>query len=254
MEPFEFRVKKAENDSRMDAFALTDPQGNLNYTLSPDSINIDDHICCGCYEDFTDEETGEISRLELTDGALPLPEWIDWREWRRLGDDDPRYKEFRAVLAEVYDPRNPQSMIFLNVAPELTDSVNNLVGRDNKYLYIYDWQPGRFLMREVRHNVFLYMSGCPDQATDLSLYELNISEANPLYAIPLKMKKDNGNPDLDRLAEIMTDADNITGVSIIHSKHVRLPRLLFPTYGFSIGIDMEILQTVGVKKFTRRPL
>lgn len=47
-------------------------------------------------------------------------------------------------------------MFFKNTAPELIDRYNNLAGRDNKYLYVYDWQPRRCIIREREDDTFMY--------------------------------------------------------------------------------------------------
>lgn len=252
LDTFEFKVRKATNPDYMDSFILLSPQGNLKCTISPDKTISGEQMGTGWYEEVKDEATGEIIQLDLYDESLHLPEWLNWRKWERLGRDDPRYREFRKVLTEVYDPQSPHYVIFRNTAPELSDNVNNLVGRDNKYIYVYDWQPNRFLILESRQGVFTYESDCDNLATDQALFELNISEKHPLYAIPVDMKKRRyGNTELDRLAGIMADAANITVAYIIHSKRARFPHLVFSTYGASVKLDMEVLSKAGVIKFTR---
>ena len=254
LDTYEFKVRQSFNTMCGDTFLLLTPRGNLNYILSPDRFIVDEQMGTGCYEEYRDESTGEINRLKLYDEHLPLPEWLNWREWKQLSHDDSRYKEFRTVLAEIYDPKSPHSVIFRNTAPELSDNVNNLVGHDNKYLYVYDWRPKRFIMREEKQDIFNYEGNCTQYAIAQALFELNISEEYPLYAIPKNMKKRKyGNAQLDRLAEIMTDAENIIEAYIIHSEHIQYPRLVFPTYALSICLDMELLKDTGILKFTHRP-
>lgn len=254
MEPYEFKVRQSVASEYMDMFFLMAPRGNLNYTLSNDRVIDGEEMGVGDYEESRDEATGEITQLNLYDESLHLPEWLNWRKWEQLSHDDSRYKEFRTVLSKVYDPHSPHSVIFRNTAPELSDNVNNLVGHDNKYIYVYDWRPKRFLMQENEEDIFTYEGNCARYATDQALFELNISEEHPLYAIPMNMEmRKYGNAELDRLAEIMTDAENITEAYIIHSEHTRLPRLVFSTYGFSVGIDMNVLSKAGIIKFTHRP-
>lgn len=251
---YEFKVRQSFTPMYMDSFILLNPRGNLNYTLSPDKTISGEQMGTGSYEEIRDEASGEIIQLKLYDESLHLPEWLNWRKWEQLSHDDLRYKEFHTVLADVYDPRSPHSVIFRNITPELSDNVNNLVGHDNKYLYVYDWHPKRFLIREREQDIFTYEGDCSKLATDQALFELNISEEYPLYAIPVNMtKRKYGNAELDRLAEIMTDAENITDAYIIHSKHTEFPRLIFSTYGVSVKLDMEVLSKAGVIKFTQRP-
>lgn len=254
MDAYEFRVKQSSNPVYMDSFILMAPQGNRNYTLSINQTIGGDQMGFGNCEEFRDEMTGEITQLRLYDESLRLPEWLNWRKWEQLAHDDIRYKEFRNVLAEVYDPRSPHSVIFRNTAPELSDNVNNFVGHDNKYIYVYDWRPKRFLIRETEEDIFMYEGNCAHYATNKALFELNISDEHPLYAIPMNMERRKyGNAELDRLAEIMSDAENISEVYIIHSEHALFPRLVFSAYGVSVGLDMDVLSKVGILKFTHRP-
>ena len=254
LDTYEFKVRRSSTPMYMDSFILLNPRGNLIYTLSPDKTVSGEQMGTGSYEEVRDESTGEITQLKLYDESLHLPEWLNWRKWEQLSHDDIRYKEFRTVLADVYDPRSPHSFIFRNITPELSDNVNNLVGHDNKYLYIYDWHPKRFLMRESEQDIFTYECDCNKPATDKALFELNISEEYPLYAIPVNMtKRKYGNAELDRLAEIMADAENIKDAYIIHSKHTHFHRLIFSTYGVSVKLDMDFLSKAGVIKFTKRP-
>ncbi|MDE7335370.1 MAG: hypothetical protein K2N10_03535 [Muribaculaceae bacterium] len=253
LDMYDFRVREAFNSDYMDEFILLTPQGNLNYTLSPDRVITDEQMATGCYEDECDETTGEISRLTLYDEPRRFPAWLNWRTWEQLSRDDSRHKEFRSVLADIYNPQSPLSMLFRNSARELTDSVNNLVGRDNMYLYVYDWRPKYFRITEESPDVFFY-EGCGSNFIATSLFELNISEKHPLYAIPVKPeRKQYGDAELNRLAEILTDADNIREASIIHSDDTPYPRLLFPTYGLTVSLNMEKLKELGVVRFTSRP-
>lgn len=254
LDTYEFEVRHSTTPVNMDSFILVTPQGNLGYALSIERIIGSEHMGIGSYEELRNETTGEITQLTLNAESLQFPEWLNWRKWEQLGHDDLRYKEFRTVLAKVYDPQSPHSIIFRNTAPELIDNVNNFVGHDNKYIYVYDWRPKRFLIRENEEDVFTYEGNCTRMATNQALFELNISEEHPLYAIPMNMEKRKyGNAELERLAEIMTDAENINEVYIIHSEHIRLPRLFFAVYCVSVGIDMEVLSKAGIIKFTHRP-
>ncbi len=253
LETYEFMVRQSDTPFYMESFLLFTPQGNLNYMLSPERVLDSGQMATGGYEAERDEATGEFRRILLSDRAIQLPEWLNWRIWERLDPEDVRYVEFRDVLTEVYNPRSPHSVIFQNTSPELTDNVNNLVGQDNKYLYVYDWHPKRFIIKESDPDVFVYEGDCRDLAINQSLFELNITEAHPLYAIPRDMaRRKYGDSGLDRLAKVIADGENITEAYIIYSTHSPSPRLVFPTYGVSIELKMEILSRAGIKKFTQK--
>ena len=246
---YDFRVKESISPAYYDSFILLTPRGNLNYTLTPQRFMSDEQMVAGSYERVVDETSGELVRVNLFDDPLRFPQWLNWRSWLRLSADDPLYREFRTVLAEIYDPQSPHSVIFRNIAPELTDCVNNLVGRDNKYLYVFDWQPKRFLIREKSPEVFAYEGDCKHYATRQALFELPISEANPLYAIPINMKRPpRSDAELEKLANVMTDADNIAEAYVMHSAGLQHPRLVLPTYGATISLDPETLAALGIVK------
>lgn len=251
---YEFRVRSAFNPAYRDTFTLLTPHGNLAYTLSPDRVIPKEQLVSGGLDVFADESTGEFNRLKLFEDMCSFPEWMNWRTWERLAPDDPRYKEFRTVLSDVYDPRSPLSMMLRNISSELSDNVNNFVGRDKKYFYVFDWRPKRFIIKERQPDEFTYESDSSVDATANALFELPVSEENPLYAIPLQSKRKNyGVPELDRLSEILTDAENIVEAYIIHSRRTDLPRLVLPSYGFSIALNMDTLAPLGIRRFTSRP-
>ena len=214
---------------------LLAPSANRSSILYPDRTTPENLICMGDCERMGDKGEEDFERIEFYEDPTRFPEWMDWREWRRLDRDDLRYKEFRSVLSDIYNPDSPHSRLFTNSAPELFDCINNLVGRDNKYLYVYDWCPKRFVIKEKSQDVFTYESDGGKFRTKVYLFELNVSEEHPLYAIPRRMERKNyGNSMFNRLPEIMTDSENITNVYIIHSKCSSFPHLVLPTYGVSL--------------------
>lgn len=249
---YEFRVKSAFNAVYRDTFKIITPRGNLAYTLWPDRPIPNDQLASGGIEQEFDEATDEIVRLTFYEDMGSFPKWMDWHCWERLSADDSRYDEFRTVLRDVYDLQNPQSVIFRNVAPELTDNVNNFAGRDRKYLYVFDRRPKRFVIKEHVPQEFTYEGDSADDFAADALFELPVSEENPLYAIPLQPKRCNyGSAELTRMAEILCDdADNIREAIIVHSDSIDLPRLLLPDYSLSIALDPEALAALGVRRFT----
>ncbi len=254
LDTYDFRFRKSVNPDLRDTFMMMAPMGNLNYTLSPSHTIDPDDMVTGSYEAQHDESTGEIDRLMIYEEAHRFPEWMDWRAWERLAEEDERYREFRTVLSDIYSPQSPHSVIFRNTAPELSACINNLVGSDNSYLYVYDWQPKRFVVNENQKGSFTYDGEPEDYATLQPLFGLDVSEEHPLYAIPKNVtQKYYNNAELNRLLTVLSDAQNIYEACIIHSERIPLPRLVFPAYGASIALDMDELSKIGVLKFTRRP-
>lgn len=250
--PYDMKIRRADYAESMYSFILLTPQGNLSYTLSSDRVIPPDQLATGLCRPEAYGTTYDIGRLTLREESLPFPGWLDWHAWQMLSPDDPRYGKFHTALTEIYDPRNPLSAIFQNTYSELIDTANNLIGRDQKYLYVYDRPRKRFRIREKDPGVFTYESDVRGSET---LLDLDISEQHPLYAIPVEMeRRQYGNPELDRLAEILADASNISEIYILHSESASCPRLVFPSYGTAIALRMADLSRVGVLRLTCRPI
>lgn len=254
LRPYEFRVRLAESEDYWDAFILVAPEDNLRFILSPESVIETSRIASGLIEGEFSEAMDELLRLTMREDSRSFPQWVSWRRWERLSADDERYGRFHGLLMDLYDPLSPGSLFLENMAPDLVDRINNLIGRDNEYLYVYDWQPRRFAIRERGRDMFVYEVATDDEVPPQSLLRMKVSEEHPLYAIPLELERRRyGNSALDRLAEILTDAENIRDAFIIHPADGADPRLCLPTYGFTIALNMTALAPLGLRKFTRSP-
>lgn len=186
--PYEFKVRFAESPEMVDTYIMIAPEGNLDYYFSADKLIAPASYAVGPIEGEFDEASGEVVSLTFKEGPIPASERFDWRRFDRLSPDDPRYERFHALLKELYDPNSPQSLFFKNTAPMLTDSFNNLVGRDNKYLYVYDRRPGRWVIREKARDTFIYEPVAGEWEPGEALFELEVTERTPLYAVPLEVK------------------------------------------------------------------
>ena len=252
LSPYEFKVRFSENNS--DSFIMVTPHGNLDYTLLPDRAIEPEHMSSGSIKAKYYRASGEIAQVTFEKDTLPFPDWFEWRTWQRLDPDDERYARFHALLRDIYNPNSPSSMFFKNIAPELTDLYNNWAGRDNKYLYVYDWQPKRRVIRERGKDTYMHEVAPGEELPGDALFELKISAQNPLYAIPLDIERKNyGSLEIDRFVEMLSDVDNVKEVYIVHSARTRFPRLSFPEYSVTIGLDMDVMGELGILKFTRSP-
>ncbi len=254
LRPYELLVHFADNPYRLHLFAICDPAGSRRYQLSSDNTMGNNNIVSGWIDmEWADEEGDYINRVILEPYMEETPEWCDWNEWPRLPADDDRYKDCHAVLQAIYNPDNPYSRTFTNMAPELTDMTNNLVGRDNRYIYVYDSKPRKFRISDGKSERFLYRAAGEKNIENISLFELEISEEHPLYAIPKEMSAMNsGKYELNKFAEIMRAADGMESVCILHSDSAKHPRLIFPDFGVKVGLDMDVRAKMGVKRFTQR--
>lgn len=251
--PYEFNLQLADDPDYYDTYYLIAPEGNLNFILSSERPISESQLAMGNCEAYYGEND-EPATFRLISDVQPSPDWLDWREWKRLSPADPRHAELRTVLRALYDPDNPLSMLLGNRAPELTDSTNALAGRDRKYIYVHDCPHGRFAMMERKPDRFTYEASARADDSCSGLFELEISEQQPLYALPIvQKKKKRGNPELDALADVLEDAENITEAYIVHSPRAKHPRIVFSTYGVTASLDMDALKQMGALKFTRRP-
>lgn len=254
LRPSEFKVKLSDDGGVPESFLFIATEGSLRYALSFECAIPPELVAVGGIEIGIDEDSGELCRLEFLDGSRPLPEWFRWRRWERLSHEDPRYGRLREFLRDIYAPGSVAGMLFENVAPELIDRFNNLVGRDNRYLYVYDWQAERCVVRERGEDLFQYEVTKGGEFPMKALWELEVSEKHPLYAIPLDIPAGNyGSAELNRFVEIMKEGDRIGEVYVVHSDRLREPRLAFPEYAGMVGLDMEILGKMGIRKFTESP-
>lgn len=253
LEPYEFRVMFAPGEGWEDRFLLINAEGSVGYALSTDNAVDPDNLAKGGIEGVMDADGGGLVEVRLREVPGRLPEWMDWRSWSRLRPDDERFMEFRTALREIYDPGSPQSVVFRNVGPELSDVKNRLVGRDRHYLYVFDREPGRFVMRERGSDgVFEYVA---EEAPVGALFELEVTERAPLYLLPGGRKlRRTGVEEVDALAAILEEEwENVDEVYVVHSRRSRSPRLIFPHYGVSVALSMDVLEPLGVRKLTRRP-
>lgn len=253
LRPYEFRVKFAKKTDFMDMFIIVSPEGNLAFNLTPERAIGHEHIACGSVDMEWSEESGELSRLTFHEGEIGTSGWFNWRTLERLNHDDPRYEKFHNLLWGLYDPKSPRSMFLKVVAPELIDCHNNLVGRDNKYLYVYDWQPRRCVVKEREEDLFFYEVAPEIEHPGESLLDIKVSEKHPLYAIPLDHERKNFKGVLARLKDILSDAENIRNVFVVHSAQTGCPRLCFPNYSTTVALDEDLIRELGVLKFTTNP-
>lgn len=255
LKPYEFRVRLADSPEYWDAFILVPPEENLKYHLHPDTPIDQSQLTTGSIDGQLDPESDEIHRLTFMEDTRPFPAWLTWRTWQRLSPADDRHKRFRTLLSELYDPHHPHSLFLKNTAPELINLVNNLIGRDNSYLYVYDWQPRRFTIREIAPDQFTYEVADPADIPPQSFLDMHVSAAHPLYVIPLEINLENSDnlDDHRRLAEILAAPAYIDEAFIIHSPRTPHPRLCLPAYSQTLPLDPQTLTTLSIRKHPHPP-
>lgn len=250
--PYELNIRFSDDDDYYDTYFIIAPEGNLRFILSSEKAIGEHQVAMGnCEAEYDSDD--EITRFSLIADSRPMPEWVDWHVWERLSPGSELHAQLRQALRDMYDPSSPHSMLFHNTAPELTDTANMLAGRDRKYIYVHDRQPRRFAMMEKKPDRFTYEPDTDENGK--ALFELEISDEHPLYAIPRSLKKSkHASRQVEALADMLADADNIAEAYIVHSPRCPLPRLAFPAYSVVVSLDMDALAELGVLKLTRRPL
>ncbi|MDE6234139.1 MAG: hypothetical protein K2M56_00130 [Muribaculaceae bacterium] len=267
---YEFQLLEPEDSAIPTYFYLLPPEVVSNYILNPQRSNPEDAVAKGYIHFKTDGESGVLIKITLED-AWEFPEWLKWKSWKRIKPDDDRHREFREVIRRIYDHSDPQSAIFRHRNPELTDYLNALVGSDNRYIYVYDWAPPGFKLRELSNERFIYECDCDEVPTSLPIFELTPTEENPLYAIPFDMHRKwenwrkksamcsasennnrsaNSDSTIAYLCEIMAGRPNLSSATIAHFHRSASPVLQLPDFGFHIFLDAETLERTGILKFT----
>ena len=255
LRPYQFMVHEIDDAEYMGGFILTALRGNRRFPLSWESPVLKEDIVVGCIRTKVDKRQSEITSVSLKDVFDNFPEWLDWRKWDRLSADDPRYSRFIELLQRIYTPGSESNPGWLrNVAPELTDRVQAIVGRDNKYVYLYDWHPRRFVIGIEKGDRFYYRWDCGKIDINTPLFELNVSEEHPLYAIPLTPERQYyRDKETANFMELLVASAEINTASIIHPEGSDYPRLLLPQYDRGVDLNMEMLEKLGVRRFTTFP-
>lgn len=252
--PYEFNCYDNDDPEYFNSCFFVTPKGNLNLVLTPDLPMDEREMANAGYEVTPDEEGEEIASVDFHEGPIPLPDWFGWRRFERIKKEDSRYGRLRELLRDIYDPRSSISYISENVASLLTDTVNNIVARDRRYLYISDFRrPDRFLIKENEPDIFTYEFTYANGFPYLSLLNLEVSQEHPLYAIPTDIKrKRNMSRRLETFVTMLEDAHNINEAYILRASHPLAPVLFFPSHGISVSLDMDELSGLGVLRFTSR--
>lgn len=222
-------------------------------------------------------EEGIVEKVVFEKSSGENPEWFDWNCFRRLDTGSEQYKEISLFLRDLYGERSTVNINFRNHGRLFTDIVNNLIGRDREYLYIYDYAKPSFKLIE-REGIFYYKEQYNGEAPSLSLFDLELSEEHPLYLLPTKLqakieredreyekrftsslrsergdKHEHPSAWMRRLAELMTEPENIANVSLINSP-TRDLLLYFHDFDMTIPIDVGELVKYGGRKITGRAL
>ncbi|MBD5238018.1 MAG: hypothetical protein HDS62_10955 [Bacteroidales bacterium] len=222
-------------------------------------------------------EEGIVEKVVFEKSSGENPEWFDWNCFRRLDTGSEQYKEISLFLRDLYGERSTVNINFRNHGRLFTDIVNNLIGRDREYLYIYDYAKPSFKLIE-REGIFYYKEQYNGEALSLSLFDLELSEEHPLYLLPTKLqakieredreyekrftsslrsergdKHERPSAWMRRLAELMTEPENIANVSLINSP-TRDLLLYFHDFDMTIPIDVGELVKYGGRKITGRAL
>lgn len=148
----------------------------------------EDNECCALLLILITNNTKELNKIYIYNQEdenlapfLLLPSWLNWDSWEQLSKEDNRYEEFYDVLME----RAPYSVRM--IASRYTVPQNCFVGRDLKYIYLYDGKPGEFRVIDSPKGSEIFRLDNISKTN--SIFELEISEEHPLYAIPINFKR-----------------------------------------------------------------
>lgn len=220
LEPYAFSIYDSDDPFYVNSCYFVSPEGNMRQFENPSNRMDNSDFAHMKISVKTDDKTDEITVVNFDEGPVPVPSRFNWRAFRKLLPDHPRYEDFRKVIHNIYNVNTTDSSVkFQNPAAPITDMVNNFVGLDRYYLYVLDFRPAdRYIISEQKDqkDSFIYEAYYHDPFPATSFLDMEISEEHPLYAIPHKIDKWKcGTPELRKFAELMEDSDNIRFIYII---------------------------------------
>ncbi|MDE6026688.1 MAG: hypothetical protein K2G23_01270 [Muribaculaceae bacterium] len=267
--PYEFTGQDTDDTQFADSCYFVTPSGSMKMLRGEHKAENITQMAHAGYRLEISPEMEEPVKIEFYKRSLAMPGWFEWSEFRRLTPDDERYGRFREALSDMYDPNNAAYGIFRNQGAELTNIMNNLIGRDTETLYVWDYRlPERFFVTEVEpgSDYFVYDSSYISKRPSFSMRTMEISPEHPLYVIPLsperttekkgddkkKMSAEERQLWLQHFERVMKEADHISVVVILRLPASKTPILFFPEVAAAFPLDMKILTQAGVEKITSR--
>lgn len=215
----------------------------------------------------TEIEDTEPVRVYFDKSSTLNPDWFDWTCFRRLDTSDELYLQFSNLLKDVYSEGPGGNTILINHGALYSDIINNLIGRDQEFLYVYDYKRPEFRLEESEGE-FEYWKHYPASRPVLSLFNLEISGNHPLYLLPVDLPERMARAQREyeegvakgrsvqppskwmrTLADLMQLSKYITQISIIPTESDD-PILYFDDFDMSLPISLDDLRKFGGQVIT----
>ncbi len=253
--PYEFCFYGTEYDDTVDDICIfASHLGNEQLLTHSESIADKGEIICLNFEKNQIDENGDYSEIRFYSDTDNIPEWCDWRNFRKLLPDENQYDRFMNALKSIYDPNSSESRLFDNICPLLTDALNCLVAVDLEYLYVSDIRkPDRFAMtcRDKDEEIFSYDHYYNHGEPKVNLLELEISPEQPLYLIPRFNNPSDRRDDRYRnFCEAVAETQLGHQITIYHNPKKGKSLLCFNK--FSLVFELSELEAYGVRRYTSR--
>lgn len=256
LEPFEFGFPISPDDDEPGGVCVfVTSVGNRQMIDSPaGSMRQSEIVSASC--DLDDEDKfWPFGKISFKCHTRERPEWFDWNCFRRLTVDDLRYRDFKEVLKEIYDPESPQSVLLSNIGDFMTDAENALLAIDREFIYVtasvshFRW----ILMCETDSGDRYRYEPVAGFVEDLNLLNVEISEDAPLYLIPRFRDPENRlSASRLRFAEAVRNVDLDHQISIYPSRKCRGGVLCLNEFSPMIPLEPEVLEEYGIRKIVSR--
>lgn len=188
LKPYEFTFFRRHRGDTDEKYCLIiTARGNEQILDSESGMMQPEEFISAYYTLGDKDEYGTFGEISFEPESENTGKWFDWRSFTRLSRSDPRQRRFMQLLKDIYNPSSPESVLFRNAAPFMTDEPDVLIAIDNKYIYVSDLPaPDRVTLRceSEESGLFGYEMLYRDGDPAVSLLALDISPEHPLYLLP----------------------------------------------------------------------
>ncbi|MDE5790285.1 MAG: hypothetical protein K2H96_03535 [Muribaculaceae bacterium] len=183
LKPYEFVIYYNPNVNDSETCGLVSPEGNRQILI--DGYSSPGEMVQMNYDVLGEDESEKISQVTFTPIYNNFGDWFNWRQYRRLDEQDPLYVGFKDILSACYNTERKYECCEVRcMYGWMIDFKSALVAIDNNYLYLMEHAKNeRFYLKSNDGDVFEYLYGSSRQRLP-GLFDLNVSEENPLYLLP----------------------------------------------------------------------
>lgn len=246
--PYEFCFYSKKYESEIDDICtFVTAKGNRQILSSPYCTMDNQEIVTAYYELGSKDAYGSFGEIRFESEAKEIPSWFDWNSFSRLQPFDERFALFSKLLSDLYDSNSPYSVLFSNVAPFITDSVDCLIAIDNDYIYVSDIRkPDIWLLkRDMDGSDMYWYLPYYKKEPPRNLINLEVSEDNPVYLFPRNVVSEFSIPDkYKKLFEAVDNTEIGDQISIYQLNESSRKMICLNRFSCIYAID-DLLRDLG---------